>query len=440
MYNDKYVKDYFEIVNKNPKKYYNDYENIQKRVEKSFKDNQGHLVKYPYQGLFYSKEEVENFKSISKTLMTISEKVVKEYIRNPEYRKLFNFDKKLEELILIDPGYKTPIPICRYDMFYKNPKDFMFVEFNTDGTSAMNEELLVGKEIESSLAMETFKNNYKVKNINTFLPWVDESLNIYRTVSDKKPNIAIVDILNVGTTADFLIFRDYYREKGYNCEICDPRDLTYKNGKLMWKDYSIDLVYRRFVALEFMKYYDEAKDFIAAYKDKAFVMLGSFRTHLLHTKLTFYILRHRDTLAFLNEEERTFIEKHIPFTDYLSEDALKELKNNKDDYIIKPFDGYQTSGVYTGVSLSQNEWEKVLDKAVKEEYIYQKFYKASPLKFINFSSPNKVSLEDYQGVVGLYIYNGNFVAPYTRIGQDSIIGGKHNYLVAPNIFVEEKSK
>ena len=31
--------------------------------------------------------------------------------------KAFEFSKELEELILVEPGYDMPVPICRYDVF-----------------------------------------------------------------------------------------------------------------------------------------------------------------------------------------------------------------------------------------------------------------------------------------------------------------------------------
>ncbi len=50
-------------------------------------------------------------------------------------------EPKLEELILNRPTYYSPIPIARIDIFYNEKTgDFKFCEFNTDGTSAMNED------------------------------------------------------------------------------------------------------------------------------------------------------------------------------------------------------------------------------------------------------------------------------------------------------------
>ena len=63
------------------------------------------------------------------------------YAKDEDYRRLFGFEPKLEELILREPTYDSPIPIARIDIFYNEETgDFKFCEFNTDGTSAMNED------------------------------------------------------------------------------------------------------------------------------------------------------------------------------------------------------------------------------------------------------------------------------------------------------------
>lgn len=123
-----------------------------------------------------------------------------------------------------------------------------------------------------------------------------------------------MDNLEVGTPNEFDEFKRVYEENGFNCEIIDIRDLEYKNGKLCHGDYVIDLVYRRIVTLELLKIKDQIKPFLDAYMDNAFFMVGSFRSQLMHSKLIFEIFRDEQTQALLNNEEKKFIDEHVPFT------------------------------------------------------------------------------------------------------------------------------
>ncbi len=437
MYNDIYVEDFYKIIEKDSAKYYADYLQITEKIKKDFKDNNGKIMNNLYQGYFYSKKEFDNYSKIAKTLMNITKKVINNYIENEEYRKLFEFPEKLEELILHDPGYDIAVPICRYDMFYDDEDDFMFLEFNTDGTAAMNEDKIIGKNLINSKAMKEFNKKHNAKTIDLFTPWVKKSTEIYENKYNEKPNIAIVDFLELATTADFKIFKDYYNDAGYNCEICDIRDLTYENGHLMYKDYRIDLIYRRFVAMEFMKHYDELTSFIKAYLDNAFMMLGSFRTHIMHEKRTFKVLHDEMTFEILNDEEIEFIKNHIPFTAMLNSKVAEKIKQHKDEYIIKPVDGYMSSGVAPGKKYEQEEWNKIVDEALNEEYIYQKFYNSKPLRFVEFDESGKAELENYGAVIGLYIFKEEFEGLYVRIGKQSVIGGfQSTYFIAPNMYID----
>ena len=435
--NNKYAEEFYQIVKEDPKKYFEDYKNLQKRIDSDFKEVTGKVVNNLYQGYFYNKDEKEFFSQIADMLMNITRKVTDHYLKDESYRKLFNFPKVLEDLIMHDPKYDIPVPICRYDMFYMDRNNIKFCEFNTDGTSAMNEEYIIGRELESSLAMKKFNEKYKSENINTFEPWVEESINIYKKYCNKKekPNVAIVDFMDVGTQADFVYFKKFYEKAGYNCEICDIRDLKYKDGKLMYNDYKIDLIYRRFVTIDFLNHIDQLEDFIKAYYDDAFIMLGSFRSHIMHSKLIFYALLKDQSLAFLNDEEQEFVKKHIPFTDILSKNNKDEVIENKDQYIIKPFDGYALSGVFVGKDHSPSEWEKIVNKALETPYIYQEYVNQIPKKYVDFTNDGQAVLEDYFSVVGLYIYNEKFIAPYTRIGKENVVGGTSHYFVAPNILI-----
>lgn len=435
MYNDKYVKKYYEIIKENPEEYYEDFLKLKSKVKNSNAIYKGEPVPHIYQGLFYSQDDKNNFTNMCKILMNISRKVVKEYLTNREYRKLFKFPKNLENLILHDPGYDIPVPIARYDVFYNGGDIFKFCEFNTDGSSAMNEDNEIGKLLLETKAMKKFQNFYKIENVNLFTPWVKKSTKIYETIHNKKPNLAIVDFLDIGTTYEFEKFKKVYEDNGYNCIICDIRNLKYIDGKLMYEDYQIDLVYRRAVTVEFMKHYNELTDFISAYYDNAFMMLGSFRSQIMHTKLSFKILLDQATFNFLNSEEIKFLKAHIPYTNNLSPEHSKELKDNKDKYILKPVDDYGSHGVYPGRQFSQEDWNKKVDIACNNNYIYQEFYSMDPIKFVEFNKLGQAELNDFRAVLGMFIYDEEFIAPYTRIGKNPTIGGGKNYYTAPNIFV-----
>ena len=439
MYNQEYFDKYLEIIEKDKDKYYSDYLNMVDRVNHSNAIYNGEPIPVTYQGLFYGEDTRKNLSDISSKLMEITRKVTKQYLEDEEYRKLFNFPKKLEELILHDPGYDIPVPICRYDIFYNSKDKFKFVEFNTDGSSAMNEDNEIGQILLDTLAMKELSKEYELVNVDLINSWVKASLDIYNRNKDGKPNVAIVDFLDIGTTYEFEAFKKAYIEAGVNCEVIDIRDLEYKNGKLCKGDYVVDLVYRRAVTVEIMNKIDTVKPFIEAYMDNAFMMLGSFRSQLMHIKPVFEILLMDETKAFLKKDEIEFLEKSIPKTlKFETEEDFNEVLNNKDDYILKPMDSYASQGIYTGREHSKEEYEKILRDILGKNYIYQEYYDMDPLKFVEFDNKGELHVGEFGVVLGMFIYDEEFVAPYTRIGKESLISGARKYYTVPNVLVKKK--
>jgi hypothetical protein len=305
----------------------------------------------------------------------------------------------------------------------------------------MNEDNTLGPILLETEAMKELSKKYKLSNIDLINSWAEISYEMYKKYKGnrKKPNVAIVDILEIGTPYEFREFKKAYEKLGLNCEIVDIKDLDYKNGKLVYGDYEIDLVYRRIVTVELMKILKEIQPFINAYKDNAFMMLGSFRSQIMHYKPTYKIFRLEETRKILSKEENDFLDKSIPYTeDFETEEDYNIVSKNKDNYILKPIDDYASHGIYTGRDHKQEEFEKILRKILATGYIYQEYYDMDPVHFVEFNKDGKIEVNDFGVVLGMFIYNEKFIAPYTRIGKDNLISGARDYYTAPNIFIEEK--
>lgn len=437
MFNEKLAKEYIGLVKEKPDEYYQDYLDLIERSKKSTALYKGEPIPITYQGMFVSPEDVEYFQEISGKIMEISRKVTQEYVDNPEYRKLFAYEKELEDLILTEPAYDMPVPICRYDIFYNGVGDFKFCEFNTDGSSAMNEDSVLGGLMLETEAFEEFGKNHEITQFELFESWVKTSVKIYEENTGKtKPNVAIVDFTDKGTTMEFERFKASYQDLGYDCVIADPRNLSYKNGVLYDGDFPIDLVYRRAVTVDLMEEYENISEFLQAYKDQAFMMLGSFRSQIMHTKLIFKILLDKQTKGFLTDEENSFLENHIPYTaDFLTEEDFRRVSKNKDSYILKPHDGYASQGVFTGREHSQEDFDKILREILGKPYIYQEYVDVDPVDFIEFDDKGNLSVSSFGFVLGMFIYGEEFQGLYTRIGKEALISGARDYYTTPNFLV-----
>ncbi|NLY85314.1 MAG: glutathionylspermidine synthase family protein [Tissierellia bacterium] len=431
--------EYIDLVKSNPEKYLEDYKITLDKVANSTAIYKGKPVPFLYHPMFFTEEDVRKFKEMVDTLMSITNKVTERYLSSKEFRKKFEYSPLLEDLILIDNGYDINVPIARYDLFYGGDDNFKFCEFNTDGSSAMNEDNTIGRILLETQALKEFAKRYHLSIFELIDSWVEDIISIYNKWSNKgdKPNIAIVDFTESGTTSEFEVFKNAFIKKGYNAIIADPRDLKYRDGKLYFEDYRIDLVYRRIVTFELIEKADEIPDFIEAYRDKAFCCVGSLRSQIMHNKIIFKILHDEDTLEILSEKEREFVKKHIPVTGLFKGDreVFEKVLNNKDKYIMKPYDLNASRGVYAGKDLSFEEWKERLEKSWNKDYLYQEYFEPFTRDHIVFED-NELKVETLKSIIGLFIYKEKFAGIYTRVGRLSIISGITNYYTLPNLLVK----
>ncbi|TYB31126.1 MAG: hypothetical protein FXF47_05675 [Candidatus Mcinerneyibacterium aminivorans] len=434
---DKYFKD---IIKNEEDKYIEDYKKVYEKMQKSNAIYKGNIIEFLYNPMFFDKNDIKLFENKLEILFGIINKVVKRYLNDLEFRNYFNFSKKMEELILIDPGYSTPVPIGRFDIFYDYNEDFKFCELNGDGSSAMNEANTVEEIMYDSDIIKKLRENFDLYYTELFDSWVVEILRIYNQFESAKtkPNVAIIDFENLGTPYEFLEFKKSFEKSGLKTIIADPRNLEYKNGNLWHENFRIDLAYRRAVNQEMEKRIEEVEDFIEAYRDKAFCMVGPFRSQIIHNKIFFEILTNEMKTGFLSKSERDFIEKHIPETYILKENTemINKIMQNKDNYVLKPMDLYAAKGVYIGRDYGRKDWEEKINKALNSgDYLVQKFCIPGRKDALRYKG-GKFQKELFKTTLGLFVYNENFTGLYSRLGKKNIIASRGESIVAPNFVVK----
>lgn len=383
----------------------------------------------------FTQEDKHRFEKIVDTTYSIFTKVIQAYKTDVQIRKLFGFSRELEELILCEPAYTSPIPICRVDIFYnEQTKDFHFCEFNTDGTSAMNENKQLNDFLAFNNIFQRDPEDYEIPELvqswaNAFIQTMKEDPKVC-----EKARIGICDFLENAYYTELYVFEDVFKQKGYDCEVVDIRDLDYKDGKLYSQKTGkvIDVIYRRAVTRDVMDHYEQVQPFIQAYLHHDVCCIGAFQTQLVHHKQITQVLMNPVMQKYFTPDEVSFIEKHCPITYDLTQDVVEKIQD-KDHWIIKPKDSYASKGVWAGIDLHQNQWNQVVSQHLDANYIVQKYitpYKTKNIDLVNFDE-----LKDYSNMSGLYVYNGYFAGVYSRCSDGGIISTQYNEKTIPTLFL-----
>ncbi|MBR2522513.1 MAG: circularly permuted type 2 ATP-grasp protein [Coriobacteriales bacterium] len=410
---------------------------VQDYLESSTAIYQGHVIEMSFVPKLFDAKTLKYIDEIQKTTYSILSKVMQHYIDDPEYAALFRFAPELDRLIRIPTGYSCPIPIGRFDIFLDEETfEFSFCEFNTDGSSAMNEEREAGNSLCRTATFDAMCEHHTLTAQDLFDGWVDAFAEIYASYDAKvdDPLIAICDYRNSGNPDEFGIFRDRFIEKGHRCEIVYIDELECREDGLYSKGgLKIDAVYRRAVTAEVMDaleglYTPEeqagTQALCEAYARHQVCLIGGFNTHIAHCKQIFQVLCNPMTSEFLTEEEREFVAAHIPFTAFLvpEEVDMADVLTNKDEWIIKPTDRYSSKGVCAGMEHEPEAWRALIEEHTGRDYVVQRYCKQ--YKTINCRPrPLDEELQPWNNLVGYFNYNGKFAGIYVRAGRNGLIVG-----------------
>ncbi|HIY82767.1 MAG TPA: carboxylate--amine ligase [Candidatus Rubneribacter avistercoris] len=412
------------------------------------------VVASSYVPRLFNKETHKVMKDTAETAHRILCKVIQRYLDDPAYRRVFDFDPRLEELILLPRGYDSLLPFARVDTFLdEDDYRVRFCEFNGDGSSGMNENREIGNSIADSPAFKEFASRHRVRGCELFESWIDAFLGIYATYERRvdNPRIAICDYPENGVVDEFRIFAELFGKRGVECVVADVRDLAFDGEALRDAEGGrVDAIWRRCVTNDVIDHWDESQQLINAVRAQKVALIGSFAGHIVHDKQIFKALFDKRTVAFLDADEVSFIEQTVPLTAFLDDDHvnLPQIRANKDEWIIKPTDHYGADDVHAGCHVSQEEWEELLDRFANNRaghpFIVQRYIR--PFKTLTL--PPDAGIEEladedvpfepqmYNNLNGLYLYDGRFQGVFSRLGPLPTISKQMKGITAATIWVD----
>ena len=395
----------------------------------------------------------EAMKECAETAHTVLVKVMQRYLDDPDYRDVFDYDERLRDLILIPRRYESVLPFARVDTFMnEDDYTFKFCEFNGDGSAGMNENREITLSVVRTPAFRKFTERHRIESCEIFNQWVEEFIGIYETFENRvnNPRFAIADYLDHGVVDEFRHFARLFKYRGYPCEVVDVRELTFDGKVLRSKDGNrIDAIWRRCVTNDVLEFWDQSQDLIEAVRAGKVALIGSFAGHIIHDKQIFKALFHPKTREFLTPEEAAWVDATVPRTAFLCDDEIdiQMVRENKDDWIIKPTDNYGAADVYAGCQVSQEEWEAVVDRfangAAGAPFIVQTYitpYKTLTLPYEtpqDLVEPKEPQFELYNNLNGLYLLNGKFGGVFSRLGPLPTICKQMGGINSASIWVHE---
>ncbi|MBT9583316.1 hypothetical protein IV102_08195 [bacterium] len=253
-----------------------------------------------------------------------------------------------------------------------------------------------------------------------------------------KPRIAVIDWITVNTASEFELLKQRYNRLGYETIICDPRELEYRDGKLVDYDgQTIDLVYRRVLVEDLLAHAEAARPFLHAYMEEAVCVVNSFACKPLTVKSLLSWVHRSEFESLLNSSDLAFLRSLVPWTaDVVDGPILERLRRDREQLILKPADGYGGQGLYLGWELDEQAWERGIEEALRERYVAQQ---RVHIPHSEFPVPQEQgwTFESFRMDFDPYMFGAAMADPLVRVAQSDILNVKAGAQIAATWVLDE---
>jgi hypothetical protein len=358
-------------------------EALQQKMEASGLSAGGRLICPFLRPNFITRRQYESLVKTAEALIGAIDRMQQMVLASPALLSRLELLPAEKMLAQIDPGYQALEVAARLDSHLVNGH-LHFVQYNADSpTGAAYADALAGLFYDIPPVKE-LRKKFTLTRTGSRKHLLAALLKSYKQFGGtKRPNIAIVEFRPAyhSGQSEYELFRDFFRDEGYQVEIVSPEQLEYRNGVLRKGSFEINLVYRRLGVQEFLIRFDLSHPLVQAYRDRAVCVVNSFRSELAHKKAMFGLLTDETVTAKFPAAERKAIREHVPWTRLVAAgkttyqdktiDLQEYIVQNREKLALKPNDDYSDQHCYFGWEMDDAQWERALKMAVRLPYVVQ---------------------------------------------------------------------
>jgi hypothetical protein len=358
-------------------------EALQEKMEATGLSAGGRLICPFLRPNFLSRRQYDSLVKTGESLIAAIDRTQQMVLSNPGLLARLELLPAEKMLAQIDPGYQALEVAARLDSHLSNGH-LHFVQYNADSpTGAGYADALAGLFYDIPPVKE-LRKKYNLARTGSRKHLLNALLKSYKQFGGaKKPNIAIVEFRPAyhSGQSEYELFRDFFREEGFQVEIVSPEQLEYRNGVLRKGAFEINLIYRRLGVQEFLIRFDLRHPLVQAYRDRAVCVVNSFRSELAHKKAMFGLLTDETLTSKFPIAERKAIREHVPWTRLVAAtkttyndkavDLPEFIVQNRERLALKPNDDYSDLHSYFGWEMDDAGWDRALKMAMRSPYVVQ---------------------------------------------------------------------
>jgi uncharacterized circularly permuted ATP-grasp superfamily protein len=401
----------------------------------------GDRVNCPFlRPFFLTSRDEERIRTASEAIAAMGERVVEAALESAAIFDQLGLNEPEMRLVRIVPGYARASTLSRLDAFLL-PDSLRFAEYNAESPAGPGYTQRLCELFDSLEAMERFREDMLAREARhvrfhpTIARVLDALLGSYADWGGRAspPTVAIIDWREVPTWTEFEILRDAFVEAGVPTLVCDPRDLTFENGRLLAGGRPIDLVYRRVLVNDIVQRAAECAALVRAYEARAVCVANTLRCKLAHKKAFFAVLTDPRNARLFSDMDRAVIRACVPWTRVLADapteknghlaDLPELCARDREQLVLKPNDEYGGKGVVLGWEASDSDWHAAIHAALADPpgtWIVQERIPVRREVFPQFDSEGRVTLRDMLVDLAPYLFRGTMGGYLTRLSATGL--------------------
>lgn len=407
--------------------------------------------------VFLSPEDEQRVRRVAETIAAIAERLTNAALEDRSLFEQFHLRPEEERLVRLPGGYLPASAASRLDAFLL-PDSMKFTEYNGESPAGAGYSETLSDIFRGLPVMEEFKKKFEVHSYPLTAKLLDALITTYADWSgkNKRPQMAIVDWNEVPTWSEFEILKERFEKMGIPVVLADPRELEFDGKKLVAKDKTIDLLYRRVLINDIVAKPKECEAIVKAYAAGAVCVANNFRCKIPHVKTFFAVLTDERNAKYFSAEERELIQRHVPWTRVVEDvktehdgkpiELLAYIRKNQKNLVMKPSDEYGGMGVTLGWEVDQKDWERAIKDALpggklaKEHgsWIVQERIPMRRGVFPHIGKGNRVEFRDMLVDFAPYLFRGKVAGYLTRLSSTSLANVTSGGGQIPSFRVEPK--
>ena len=342
-------------------------------------------------------------------------------MRDPAFRQQFGLTDWEETLLADDPGYSRPTPTSRLDFFaVPGSKSLGLTEYNAETPAGAAYGDTLSDVFLDMPAMREFARTHEVTPLPARHGVTGALLDAWHEFSGTRarPRIAILDWDDVPTRTEFELYQAHFAAMGLDCVIDDPRNVEYRNGKLIVAGAPADLVYKRVLIAELVEQCGLDSALVRAVRERAVCMVDGFHCKILHKKASLAVLSDETNGDMFPLDERLAIAGCIPWTRVVADrtttwrgaavDLVRLILDLREWLVLKPNDDYGGKGITLGWTVDNAAWEQAVKAALASPHIVQERVEVPSEAYPSWVD-GRLELIDRQFDTAPFVTNGEYM-------------------------------